>query len=91
MSDTAPVTVPVIEDATWEQAYAVLESGAWGEQITLRTAALRSCERDLAEFGMDGVHGITTSDINHVLYGAMKITLRYGGSRDDLLSYLECT
>lgn len=89
MSNQTEPVVPTIPDATWEQAYAVLDSGVWGDAISLRTKALRSLERDFEQMGEAGIHGITTSDINHTLYGAMKCTLSYGGSREDLLSYLE--
>ena len=72
---------------TWDEFREALFAGTFGDPDILRRLAADSIERDLVAIGAEGC-GISSSDINHVLYGAIAWGIRYGQGPEAVQDFL---
>lgn len=72
---------------SWEEAQEAINSGRFGPRTLLNRLAVGNIERDHKRMGVEGC-GISSSDVNHEVYGAVAWAMQHNLDTLFVLSYL---
>lgn len=81
--------MPQATKPTWDEVMSAIGSGRFGDPIEVRQAATGVLERDAEREGEPGVHGISSSDINHTMFAIVGRAMQDGVADAEVLKYME--